>query len=217
MVMTYSEKDRVTAIAGLFQSASLVNQLATTGHVSDTVFSHYTNSLFSLNSGNISDIYVEKNAYRAGLITLKNVLERQASMGQHYVLRYALCLIQLEKNLQRNPTMQNFIRQRIKQVARQKIHFAHTYSENCLLNSTIISSIASIYKESLSTLRPQIQVIGHSRYLQTETIANKIRMLLLAGIRAALLWKQMGGRRWHLIFLRNRMLRTINHHFNTAD
>jgi len=33
-------------------------------------------------------------------------------------------------------------------------------------------------------------------------LANKIRTLLLAGIRAAVLWRQMGGNRWQLLFSR---------------
>jgi high frequency lysogenization protein len=35
--------------------------------------------------------------------------------------------------------------------------------------------------------------------------AAKIRALLLAGIRAALLWRQAGGDRWKLIFSRSAM------------
>jgi high frequency lysogenization protein len=33
-----------------------------------------------------------------------------------------------------------------------------------------------------------------------------VRALLLAGIRAAFLWRQLGGRRWKLVLQRRRLL-----------
>jgi high frequency lysogenization protein len=43
--------------------------------------------------------------------------------------------------------------------------------------------------------------------LLTETAnANRIRALLLAAIRSAVLWKQCGGRRWKYLFYRSRMM-----------
>ncbi|RLA21365.1 MAG: lysogenization regulator HflD, partial [Gammaproteobacteria bacterium] len=37
---------------------------------------------------------------------------------------------------------------------------------------------------------------------------NKIRALLLSGIRAALLWRQCGGSRWKIIFQRKKITNT---------
>ncbi|MGH8570919.1 MAG: DUF489 family protein, partial [Gammaproteobacteria bacterium] len=37
----------------------------------------------------------------------------------------------------------------------------------------------------------------------------KIRAVLLAGVRAAMLWHQIGGRRWHLPVFRKRILRAL--------
>ena len=45
---------------------------------------------------------------------------------------------------------------------------------------------------------------GNPTYLQNSHTANKVRALLLAGIRAAILWRQVGGKRWHLLIARNR-------------
>jgi high frequency lysogenization protein len=41
-------------------------------------------------------------------------------------------------------------------------------------------------------------------------IANRIRACLLAGVRAARLWRQVGGSRWQLIFSRGRYLNAID-------
>jgi len=46
---------------------------------------------------------------------------------------------------------------------------------------------------------------GDQHYLTNTETAAKIRTLLLAGIRAALLWKQAGGSRWKLLIERGKM------------
>ncbi|HKM37225.1 MAG TPA: DUF489 family protein, partial [Thiopseudomonas sp.] len=40
--------------------------------------------------------------------------------------------------------------------------------------------------------------------------AAKVRALLFAGIRSARLWRQLGGRRWHLLTKRGAMLHELN-------
>jgi len=45
-------------------------------------------------------------------------------------------------------------------------------------------------------------------HLKNEHVANRIRALLLAGIRSAVLWYQLGGRRWRLVIYRKRIEET---------
>jgi high frequency lysogenization protein len=47
-------------------------------------------------------------------------------------------------------------------------------------------------------------VSGEPVYLQNRDNVNKIRALLLSGIRAATLWRQTGGKRRQLLFFRSR-------------
>lgn len=212
--MAYTDKDRVTALAGIFQSASLVHTLATTGHISETLFEDSIHSLFMLNPSSVPDVYSHR-AIITGTGLLKNVLLRKPDIGQSNILRYTFSLIQLEIKLNKNKTMQDFMRQRIEQASRQKTHF-EKMSDTSSFHSTVISNLASIYKESISTLKPQIQIMGQPQYLQKEASADKIRALLLAGIRSAILWQQTGGKRWHLIFSRNRLLNVINTQFDAG-
>ena len=51
-------------------------------------------------------------------------------------------------------------------------------------------------------------VNGHGGHLQNPRVANKIRALLLAGIRATLLWYQVGGSRWGLLWSRKKYLQS---------
>ena len=68
--------------------------------------------------------------------------------------------------------------------------------------------LSDIYRETISTLSLRIQVAGKAEHLKNENIANQIRSLLFAGIRSALLWHQLNGRRWHLVFHRKRIQET---------
>ena len=47
------------------------------------------------------------------------------------------------------------------------------------------------------------------RYLQQSANAAKIRTLLFAGVRAARLWRQLGGSRWQLVFGRRKLLKEL--------
>ena len=69
--------------------------------------------------------------------------------------------------------------------------------------------IAELYIETLGTLDSRIQVTGNASILQRPDVASKIRSLLLMGVRFAWLWRQLGGRRWHLLTHRNRIRSTI--------
>jgi high frequency lysogenization protein len=53
-------------------------------------------------------------------------------------------------------------------------------------------------------MKPRIMVSGDAVYLQNSDNVNRIRALLLSGIRAAMLWRQIGGRRRQLLFSRQK-------------
>jgi high frequency lysogenization protein len=48
-------------------------------------------------------------------------------------------------------------------------------------------------------------VSGESQHLSNPDQANKIRALLLAGMRSAVLWAQLGGSRWQILLWRRRL------------
>jgi len=74
----------------------------------------------------------------------------------------------------------------------------------------MMAAISGIYQDTLSTMTFRIQVQGDSRLLQQSTISNQVRATLLTGIRAAMLWRQLGGKRWHLIFKRKALLNALD-------
>ena len=88
-------------------------------------------------------------------------------------------------------------------MAEQREHFD-------LLHATITGALASVYQDTLSTLRQRIQVVGSASALQDERNADRIRAALLGGVRASLLWRQTGGRRWRLLLNQSAAQRTAD-------
>jgi high frequency lysogenization protein len=89
--------------------------------------------------------------------------------------------------------------ERISHVQRQLAHIDFQ-------NPQIVSSLASIYSDIISPLAPRIQVAGNPDYLSQPATQHKVRALLLAGVRAAVMWRQMGGKRRNILFKRKHIL-----------
>lgn len=75
-----------------------------------------------------------------------------------------------------------------------------------LTHSNVLARLADIYSQTISTLTPRIMVSGENNQLQNPENANKVRALLLAGVRSAVLWRQCGGRQWQLLFQRKTLM-----------
>ncbi|MEE3157932.1 MAG: DUF489 family protein, partial [Pseudomonadota bacterium] len=105
----------------------------------------------------------------------------------------------LQRQLAKRDDMLQVLGQRIAQAEHQVEHFG-------LLHDNVMASLGSTYQDTISTLRLRIQVHGDMRYLQQPEVANRVRTLLLAGIRSATLWRQLGGHRWQLLLQRRKLL-----------
>ena len=97
--------------------------------------------------------------------------------------------------------MMGVVHSRLQHASFKAEHFSDNVGEVC-------HSIAGIYADTLSQLRFRIKVTGSAQHLQDRQTADKVRALLLAGIRSAFLWRQLGGRRWKLVLQRRRLLVT---------
>ncbi|MEC7816493.1 MAG: high frequency lysogenization protein HflD [Pseudomonadota bacterium] len=198
--MSRSLHDQTLALAGLCQAASLVQQVAHKGTCDNIALETCLRSLFATNADTTLDVYGgELSDVRPGLETLSTVLAQQSRPEDVEILRYVLNLIHLESKLRRRSDMLDVIASRIDQARHTASHFGYSHSN-------LISNLASIYGDTISTFRLRIQVSGNPQILQREENAAKVRALLLAGIRSAVLWRQSGGHRWQLIFARKKVI-----------
>ncbi|WP_101757071.1 high frequency lysogenization protein HflD [Oceanicoccus sp. KOV_DT_Chl] len=189
------------ALAGVLQSAYLVDQIARTGNAAAESFNPSINSLFQFDPDNAADVYSGVHGVKLGLQLLSDILGGNSRNEYRTVVRYTMGMLYLEKKLSAKSELLQIIRSRLEHTALKAEHF----SDN--INSTT-ANIAAIYQDTLSTFKFRIQISGSAQQLQNTTNANNIRALLLAGIRGSVLWRQSGGKRWHLILSRQRLITT---------
>ncbi|WP_437889308.1 high frequency lysogenization protein HflD [Phytobacter sp. V91] len=192
--------DITLALAGICQSARLVQQLAHEGHCDADALHVSLNSVIDLNPDSTLSVFGgSESNLRIGLETLLGVLNasnRQGLSGE--LTRYTLSLMVLERKLAAQKGAMDTLGDRISGLQRQLDHFD-------LQSETLLSAMAAIYVDVISPLGPRIQVTGSPDMLQSALIQAKVRASLLAGIRAAVLWHQVGGGRLQLMFSRSRL------------
>ena len=69
------------------------------------------------------------------------------------------------------------------------------------------NAISTLYSDTISRLSPRIVVNGKPQYLKNQRTVDWVRTLLLAGLRSATLWNQLGGGRFELMFGRKSIIR----------
>ncbi|MCW8827257.1 MAG: high frequency lysogenization protein HflD [Gammaproteobacteria bacterium] len=190
-------EERVTALGGLFLATTQVDQIARNGMVDQANFETSIRSLFIDSPEQTIDVYGTPKMIHQGLQSFINHLEGGSKNGDVdlQVIRYSLALLQLERKLNSRGDSLAKIGEGIEQAQRQVEHFS-------ICHSSVIAKLADIYSQVVSPVPPKIIVKGSDGHLQNPENANKIRALLLAGIRAAVLWRQCGGNRWQLLFQR---------------
>lgn len=199
-------QEQLTALAGVFQAAALVNKLAHTGQVSDASLAYLLKTLLVRNPETTLDVYGGDDlGLSDGYKLLRAVLERETDNLPRESLRYVVSMLSLEKQFSRRDDLLEIAGLRIPKIEQQ----VELYG---LTSDNIASSFGGLYQDTISTFKQRIQVHGDMRFLQQEATAAKVRALLFAGIRSARLWRQLGGRRWHLLTKRGAMLNELRAH-----
>jgi len=197
--MNVNIHNRTLALAGLFQAARLVQQTARGEPRDKDTTAASIGSIFNTDPASVVDVYGDIEAVRTGLELLVQQLGNDNKRRDIELTRYAVTLMHLENSLNRKPELLETIRSGI-ETCRQQIE-----SDN-ELQTSVIATLADIYKQTISTLKPRILVNGEPTVLTNPDSKNMVRALLLAGMRSAVLLRQSGGSRLKLIFQRRPLL-----------
>ncbi|MCF1426609.1 MAG: high frequency lysogenization protein HflD [Shewanella sp.] len=192
--------DRTMAFAGILQSLAQVQKLARHGEADIDALAASLNTINVTNPDATTDVYPDKFALQTGY----RLLQAQLGDGNRKdmeITRYMVGILALERKLTASGNAMGMLAERINQVQRQLHHFKVT-------DEQVIANLASIYSDVISELGPKIQITGNPVCLQRPLVQQKIRALLLAAIRSAVLWRQLGGKRRHLVFARKAILDT---------
>lgn len=186
-------EERVLALAGIYQACALAQQLANQGRCDETAMDAGIASVFRIDAPSVVSVYGNIASVRLGLRTLVSQLDE--SSDDMAVTRMAMTVMRLERTLSRHPQLLDRLQQGIRAAQRQAEHFGQGSSQ-------VTARLAELYASTLSTLRPRVMVNGSPQYLQQPAIVEKLRSNLLAAVRSAVLWRQLGGRQWQLLLFR---------------
>ncbi|OEC35964.1 high frequency lysogenization protein [Pseudomonas cuatrocienegasensis] len=196
-------QEQLVALAAVFEATALVDKVAKTGQISEAALGCMLGSLLIRDPKTTLDVYGGDDLnLRDGYRALASALERDPGTLQRDPLRYTLGLLSLERQLAKRDDLLQIMGSRLDQIQQQVEHFG-------LVHENVIASCGGLYQDTISTFRQRIQVQGDMRHLQQPNNASKIRALLLAGVRSARLWRQLGGHRWQLVFSRGRLLKEL--------
>jgi high frequency lysogenization protein len=196
--------EQTLALAAVVQNAWLVNQLALKGTAVGDKLDTAINSLFVTQPRSSEEVFGSVQKLNLGLQTLQEYLGgKSGTLASDEVLRYVLGILHLEGRLAKRKDLLEKIGTELERL-QQRYPVAVRND-----NQQLVQELARLYQDTISTLPFRIQVKGDMLRLQNDFLAARIRVLLFAGIRAAVLWRQRGGRRWQLLFLRQRLRRDV--------
>jgi high frequency lysogenization protein len=193
-----SWKNVAIGLAGVFQATALVERLAKTGYLDTAEFETAVRSIFEQNPPSAEAVFGGTQNLVRGLETLVTVMGDHRNPAHGDILRYTLGVFHVQKKLSKKPDMLQILGTRIEKAKLQAEHFGLTHDN-------VVANLAGAYTDTISTFQYRIQVTGEFSYLQQTRVANQVRVLLLAAIRAATLWRQAGGSRWQLLLSREKI------------
>ncbi|WP_406667541.1 high frequency lysogenization protein HflD [Gallaecimonas sp. GXIMD1310] len=184
------------ALAAAVQAVSLVQKVARDGQCDMDQLYTLMRGTLNTSPSSPEEVYAH-GSLEAGYQQLLALLGDNSKDPE--LTRYLIGLLALERRLAKRRDVLALLGERLEQVKRQVSHYG-------LEDEKVLNSLADIYVELISPLGARIQVAGSPANLQQSLNQAKVRAALLAGIRALVLWRQLGGSRWQLLFKRRALI-----------
>jgi len=198
-MMEKSQRAQTIALAAICQSALLIQQVAKGKMTDGDSMSCLFKGIMETNPSTVFDVYHSLADIAEGNKLMVHQLSGQTTAKDVEITRYVAGIMSLSKKLLKNNRALGKLKSGLDNIERRLEHFD-------LMSSSIIQNFADSYSEAVSPIGQKIQVIGNPDILRQPDIQAKVRALLLAGIRAAILWRQMGGKRRQFLFNRKQIL-----------
>lgn len=205
---------RLLALASVYQAAGLAYAFASQG--SAAINGHQVAFDALLRSALSDDTDIRKRLGhidgllmgirhiegRLGKLPVKQASPRVKSPSE--IDRYAVALLRIERNVYSKPNLVDLIAQQKKILSQRVAFFDQRYR-----HPSILAGMATTYLETAGTLRTRLTIKGQQATLTDPTNVDCIRACLFAGMQAAHIWYDLGGRPWQLVFGRRAMLEDI--------
>jgi len=195
--------DRVLALAGMVQALRQVRRIAETGEADSAVLATATDSVFRLDADTPAGVYGDERAVAAGMQLLLDYFSNTGGDARDDLLpRLALSVMQLERRFTREDAT-------AKKVADGILALAPTAERLGSAHPEVLTALGSLYADTVSHLRPRVMVQGNPHYLGQAAIVSEIRAVLLAALRSAVLWRQLGGSLWDFVIRRRALVASV--------
>lgn len=196
-------EERMIALGGVCLAAVCAQQLARRGEIQPAEHSDVMiHALLSMNPESTEAVFGDLESLKPALRLLRGQLSGEGAKDVEQT-RYVVGMLALERRLMNNQKALAELGRSLQQIERQQNDFAFE-------PSLIIENAGKLYMDVISPLGPRIQISGNPDYLRKVDVQYHIRTMLLAGIRSAVLWRQLGGKRRQVIFSRRRMVDAID-------
>lgn len=194
--MSNSISDRVLALAGLVQALSQVRSIAETGQSNSLAVQAVLDSVFRIDAETPEAVYGRAQDLAPGLRLLRDYFNKQST--DESLPRLVLSVLQLERRFNGESGTVAAVGAGIAGLATQANTVGSTHPD-------VLAALGSLYADTISHLRPRVMVQGNPHYLAQAGVVAEIRAILLAAVRAAVLWRQVGGSYWDFLFSRRAM------------
>lgn len=193
-------EQRVLALAGMAQALKQVRRIAETGQADAAVLSTALDSVFRIDATSPADVYGGRDAVVPGLMLLRDYFGNQGS--DPLLPKLGLAVVQLERRFIQDSAVSSEVHHGILEIKPKAEELGHTHPE-------VLAALGALYADTVSHLRPKVMVQGNPHYLGQANVVAEIRAVLLASLRSAVLWRQMGGSLWDFLLRRQQMLKAI--------
>jgi len=197
---------RAAALAALTQAVYLVDGIARKGIVDAEDCKVLLDSLFAETHGEkhaISEIYGGPAALNTGLRICIQLLHGSNLPHAKALMIYSGGLMTLERRLAKDASTRQKLADGMQRITSQHQYFGDA------MHSNVIAAIADLYGGTISKMKPRIIVRGKSEYLSQSANTQRVRALLMSGLRAAHLWHKHGGGHISLLLRRKAILREL--------
>ena len=189
--------ERVLALAGMAQALQQVRRIAETGQSEAAVVQASLDSVFRIDAASPVEVYGQIAGVSSGLRLLRGYLGNEAR--DETLPKLALSVLQLERRFVRETNTVDAVGSGISEIAPQAQAQGSTHPE-------VLAALGGLYADTISHLRPRVMVQGNPHYLGQPGVVAEIRAILLAAVRSAVLWRQLGGSYWDFLLSRKAML-----------
>ncbi|WP_149193512.1 high frequency lysogenization protein HflD [Luteimonas suaedae] len=193
--------DRVLPLAAMAQALQQVRSTAETGQSNGDASQAVLDGIFRIDSDSVEGVYGGAERLRPGMRVLRDYLGNQGT-SDDALPRLALAVMRLERRFVREPDTVEAVGRGIAAIAPQA-------QASGSIHPDVLASLGTLYADTISRLRPRVMVQGTPHYLGQAPVVAEIRALLLAAVRSAVLWRQLGGSQWHLLLSRRAMLEAL--------